>query len=102
MQVVDMEEVVELTYTGDTTFKALLPPSAQAEEEEDSRVPRPLSARVVVVECTYLEAEDREAADKYQHVHLEVGKTEMTWPYCGCAEGGRCWEGRRSWSGSEA
>lgn len=80
VQVVDMEEVVELTYTGDTTFEALLPPSAQA-AEEDSRVPRPLSARLVVVECTYLEAEDREAADKYQHVHLEVGRTEM-WPYC--------------------
>jgi len=59
---VEIEEAVEedwLSYTGDTSAAVL--------DEE----PRLLGARILLIECTFLNPDHRERAELYGHVHIE-------------------------------
>lgn len=58
VQVCEVEEVVELAFTGDTVLRGVLAQKL------------PMRARLLLMECTYLDG-DRALADKHGHVHIE-------------------------------
>ncbi|CAN0154823.1 unnamed protein product, partial [Discosporangium mesarthrocarpum] len=58
VEVANVEEVVEVVYTGDTVMSGLLP------------VEDVWHTRMLIIEVTYLDG-GREAAEKNQHIHLQ-------------------------------
>jgi len=58
-QVVDLEDIVEVTYTGDTLLEAIV------------NQPLVTKAKTLITELTYLDG-DTMWAHKWNHVHIQV------------------------------